>query len=78
MKTEGRGENSWLLIKKDDQYASTADISKKDKSVISHKTLEQVKAHPEKEWKSNRAQKSKAIPEDTDSEGPYKPEMFNW
>ena len=67
MKTEGRGENSWLLIKKDDRYASTTDITKKEKSVISQKTLEQVQAHPAKEWKSNRAQKTKAIPESNDS-----------
>jgi bifunctional non-homologous end joining protein LigD len=66
VKTEGRGENAWLLIKKDDRYASKDEISKKDKSVLSHKTLEQVRAHPEKEWKSNRAQKTKGIPESTD------------
>jgi bifunctional non-homologous end joining protein LigD len=67
VKTEGRGENSWLLIKKDDRYASTADITKKERSVISHKTLEQVQAHPAREWKSNRAQKTKAIPGSNDS-----------
>jgi bifunctional non-homologous end joining protein LigD len=63
VKTQGHGENAWLLIKKDDGYASTEEISKKDKSVISHKTLEQVKAHPAKEWKSNREQKSTTVPE---------------
>ena len=60
VKTASRGDNSWLLIKKDDEYATTADISKKDKSVLSNKTLEQVKAHPAKEWKSHRAQKTKS------------------
>lgn len=68
VKTHGRGENSWLLIKKDDEFASTEEISKKDKSVISHKTLEQVKAHPAKEWKSNRAEKSTTAPESTDTD----------
>jgi bifunctional non-homologous end joining protein LigD len=60
VKTKSRGDNAWLLIKKDDEYANTADISKKDKSVLSNKTLEQVKAHPAKEWKSNREQKTKS------------------
>jgi bifunctional non-homologous end joining protein LigD len=58
VKTKERGDNAWLLIKKKDQYASTEDITKKDKSVLSHKTLEQVKANPEKEWQSNRAKKA--------------------
>ena len=44
VKAFGRDENSWLLIKEKDKYASTDDITKKDKSVISKKTLEQVKA----------------------------------
>ncbi len=44
VKAHGRGENGWLLMKLDDKYASTEDISLKDKSVISKKTLEQVKA----------------------------------
>jgi bifunctional non-homologous end joining protein LigD len=42
IKAHGRGENGWLLMKLDDKYASTEDITKKDKSVISKKTLEQV------------------------------------
>jgi len=68
VKTQSRGDNAWLLIKKDDEYATTADISKKDKSVLSKKTLEQVKAHPAKEWKSNRAQKTKSGAADADAE----------
>lgn len=42
VKTHGMSENSWLLIKHKDKYASTADITEKDKSVISRKTIEQV------------------------------------
>lgn len=38
----GREENAWLLIKHRDKYAKDTDITKKDKSVISKKTLEQV------------------------------------
>ena len=33
-------KNAWLLIKKDDQYASETDVLEKDKSVISGKILE--------------------------------------
>ncbi len=42
IKAFGRGENSWLLFKVKDDYASKDDITLKDKSVISKKTLTQV------------------------------------
>jgi bifunctional non-homologous end joining protein LigD len=42
IKAHGHGENGWLLMKLEDKYASTSDITKKDKSVISKKTLEQI------------------------------------
>ncbi len=35
-------ENSWLLIKHRDKYASETDITEKSKSVVSGKTLEQI------------------------------------
>lgn len=38
----GRGENAWLLIKKKDAEASEADIIKKDKSVKTGRTLNQI------------------------------------
>lgn len=57
VKTRGRGENSWLLIKHRDRYATEDAITDKDRSVISRKTLEGIAADPKsKEWKSNRAQ----------------------
>jgi bifunctional non-homologous end joining protein LigD len=37
-----QSENSWLLIKHKDKYASNADITEKAKSVVSGKTLEQI------------------------------------
>jgi bifunctional non-homologous end joining protein LigD len=46
VKMHGKGENSWLLLKHNDKYASIADITKKDKSVISNKTLVQIEKHP--------------------------------
>ncbi|MCW3091220.1 MAG: ATP-dependent ligase clustered with Ku protein LigD [Ferruginibacter sp.] len=42
VKTGGRGENAWLLIKHKDKYASSADITNKEKSVQSGKTIKQV------------------------------------
>ncbi len=37
-----QSENSWLLIKHKDKYASSTDITTKGKSVVSGKTLEQI------------------------------------
>ena len=55
VQTRGRGENSWLLIKHRDKYATETPITDKDKSVLSHKTLEQVEHNPRsKQWQSNR------------------------
>ena len=44
VKSHGREENAWLLMKVKDKHASTDDITKKEKSVVSGKTLEQVTA----------------------------------
>lgn len=35
-------KNAWLLIKHKDKYATEADVTKKDKSVISDKTIDKV------------------------------------
>ncbi|HUR30031.1 MAG TPA: DNA polymerase ligase N-terminal domain-containing protein, partial [Saprospiraceae bacterium] len=37
-----QSENSWLLIKHKDKYAKDDDITMKDKSVVSGRTLEQI------------------------------------
>lgn len=54
VKTKGMGENSWLLIKHKDKYASNEDILKKDKSVVSKKTIEQVEKTSRNFYESNR------------------------
>src|SRR6185436_11183477 len=54
VKSSGRGENSWLLMKLKDKYAKPADITKKNKSVVSGKTIEQVEKSPGNVWQSNR------------------------
>jgi bifunctional non-homologous end joining protein LigD len=49
----GKG-NAWLLFKERDEFASKSDITKKDKSAVSHRTLDQIKKSADKIWKSNR------------------------
>jgi bifunctional non-homologous end joining protein LigD len=56
VKAAGRGENAWLLMKLKDRYAGKDDITSKNKSVVSGKTLEQVAKHPHNVWESNRKQ----------------------
>jgi len=56
--TKGMGENSWLLIKHKDKYATKEDITEKDKSVLSGKTIEKIAATSKKVWQSNREAKS--------------------
>jgi bifunctional non-homologous end joining protein LigD len=56
VKTHGMGENGWLLIKHKDEFASTKDITKQDKSVISGKTIEKMEDTSEKVWKAGKAQ----------------------
>lgn len=50
VKTHGMGENGWLLIKHKDDFASEKDITKKDKSILSGKTIEQMEKTSEKVW----------------------------
>jgi bifunctional non-homologous end joining protein LigD len=54
VKAPGRGENSWLLMKLEDKYASSEDILLKDKSVISRKTVEQLKALADTDGKQSK------------------------
>jgi bifunctional non-homologous end joining protein LigD len=65
VKTHGMGENGWLLIKHKDDFASTADITKKDNSVISGKTIEAMEKTSEKVWQNGHE-------EDVEKEKPKK------
>ncbi|NII82395.1 DNA ligase D [Pedobacter sp. SG908] len=56
VKTHGMGENGWLLIKHKDNYASTKDITKEDKSVLSGKTIEKMEKTSDKIWKAGKEQ----------------------
>ena len=60
VRTNGMGENSWLLIKHKDKYASKDDITEKDKSVQSGKTIEKVATSSKNFWGSNREAKTSA------------------
>ncbi len=42
MKSPRMGKNAWLLIKKNDKYASKDDVLKKTKSVLSEKSIEEI------------------------------------
>lgn len=56
VKTNGMGENGWLLIKHKDEFASAKDITKADKSVLSGKTIEAMEKTSEKVWKEGKEQ----------------------
>jgi len=45
VRMKGRGEKMWLLIKKNDKYASEKDILEKKRSVLSGKALKPRKKH---------------------------------
>lgn len=62
VKMKGREENSWLLIKHRDNFASDEDITEQEKSVVSGKTIEDI-AHDSKSktWKSNRSSEKKTV-----------------
>ena len=73
VKTHGMGENGWLLIKHKDDFASVADITKKDKSVLSGKTIEIMAKTSEKVWKSGHEEKIKATAKKTGKAEPKAP-----
>src|SRR5262245_53723926 len=50
--------NAWLLIKHRDEYATEEDITKKDKSVVSKKTIEQIEKSSKNFWESPRKKKT--------------------
>ncbi|MBC7743590.1 MAG: DNA ligase D [Flavobacterium sp.] len=57
VKTQGMGKDGWLLIKHKDDFASATDITKKDKSVLSRKTIEEMEKTSNKVWKAGKEQK---------------------
>ena len=60
VKLKNSDDNAWLLIKHRDKYASETDITKKDKSVVSGKTLESVEKTSKNIWSTSPKKKSAA------------------
>jgi len=57
VRLKGKEDNAWLLIKHRDKYAKESDVTKKDKSVVSGKTITQVEKTSTNIYESNRAAK---------------------
>ncbi|HEX3009854.1 MAG TPA: DNA ligase D, partial [Bacteroidales bacterium] len=71
VKAAGRGENAWLLMKLQDEYVDKSDVTMKDKSVQSGKTIDEVKAASDHIFNSNRPKasgKEKNPPETKEAE----------
>jgi bifunctional non-homologous end joining protein LigD len=62
VKMKGRGENTWLLIKKQDDKATEKDITKKDKSVKTGRSLNQIAEETGGKTKKNPPKKKKSTP----------------
>ncbi|MGZ8551746.1 MAG: DNA ligase D, partial [Chitinophagaceae bacterium] len=63
VKIKSKEDNAWLLIKHRDKYANEKDITIKDKSVVSGKTLEKIAATSKNIWGSNRKTKTNGTDE---------------
>ncbi len=68
VRTKGRGDNSWLLIKHRDEFAIEDDVLEQDQSVISGKTIEELAGDKDaRTWQSNKKLFDKAAPRKTKS-----------
>jgi bifunctional non-homologous end joining protein LigD len=58
VKLKAGDENAWLLLKKRDEFASLKDVTLEDRSVLTHRTLEEIAAaspsNPAPESKRNK------------------------
>jgi len=73
VKTHGMGENGWLLIKHNDDYASKKDITKLDESVLSGKTIAQVEKTSEKVWQHGHEENVEKEKSKSKKKSPPKP-----
>src|SRR6187431_3130445 len=58
VKLKNAEKNAWLLIKHRDKYAKETDVTKKDKSVVSGKTLNAIEKTSKNIWGSSPKKKS--------------------
>ncbi len=59
VKAHGRGDNGWLLMKLNDKYADTADVTLKDRSVLSDKTIAEMEEAPVEVYGKKNSKKAK-------------------
>src|SRR6185436_11525889 len=77
VKLKNAENNAWLLIKHRDKYAKESDITKKDKSVVSGKTIQAIEktskniwgSSPKKRSASKRSRKQRVEKKKSESEG---------
>jgi bifunctional non-homologous end joining protein LigD len=72
VKTHGMGEDGWLMIKHKDEFATSADITLSDKSVLSGKTIATMAATSEKVWQHGHeedVEPAEELAEELESEG---------
>src|SRR5581483_2133499 len=50
VKSPHMGENAWLLFKAGDEYASKKDILKADKSILTHRSMDQIAQQKDNIW----------------------------
>lgn len=62
VKTHGMGENSWLLIKHKDEFASDKEVTKQEESVLSGKTIAAVEKAGDKVWQNGHEESNSNIP----------------
>ncbi|PZR24882.1 MAG: DNA ligase D [Citrobacter freundii] len=55
VKSSYQGENSWLLMKAKDKYARPTDVTKKGRSVLSGKTIDEMEKNPERVYGKAKA-----------------------
>ncbi|MGN7885923.1 DNA ligase D [Dyadobacter endophyticus] len=60
VKTKGMEENAWLLIKHRDKFASEDDITQKDRSAVTRRTLQGIEKDGDAVWESNHEEKKSA------------------
>jgi len=54
VRTKGMTDNSWLLIKHRDRYASDNDITEKDRSAVSRRSLEGIARDKDRVYKADK------------------------
>ena len=81
VKLKNAESNAWLLIKHRDKYAKETDITKKDRSVVSGKTIQAIEktskniwgSSPKKKTASKRSSKQRVEKKKTQNEGKKAP-----